>query len=90
VVVRGGGAAVVGSRRVTRVFGGTCVARASSPDGKRTSLRLPCFWLRESCLVLPSFGSFTGGQIVQPLPGHRVFTVLRDKVVELPETLWKG
>lgn len=60
------------------------------PDGKRTSLRLPCFWLRESCLVLPSFGSFTGGQIVQPLPGHRVFTVLRDKVVELPETLWKG
>jgi len=58
------------------------------PDGKRTSLRLPCFWLRENSLVLPSFGSFTGGQVIQPLPSHRVFTALRDKVVELPQSLW--
>lgn len=59
------------------------------PDGKRTSLRLPCFWLRGRNLVLPSFGSFTGGQVVDPQPGDQIFTVLRDQVVELPETLWK-
>jgi uncharacterized protein len=59
------------------------------PDGKRTSLRLPCFWLRGKNLVLPSFGSFTGGQVVTPLEGHRIFSVLRDQVVELPQALWK-
>lgn len=31
------------------------------PDGRRTSLRLPCFLLRENTLVIPAFGSFTGG-----------------------------
>ena len=60
------------------------------PDGKRSSLRLPCFWLRGNSLVLPSFGSFTGGQVIHPLPGQRIFTVLRDQVVELPENLWGG
>ncbi|NQX01279.1 ligase-associated DNA damage response endonuclease PdeM, partial [bacterium] len=29
------------------------------PDGKRTSLRLPCFLFRGNTLVLPAFGSFT-------------------------------
>lgn len=56
-------------------------------DGKRTSLRLPCFLLRRNTLVLPSFGSFTGGAIIHPAPGDRIFVALRDKVVELPEAL---
>ena len=55
-------------------------------DGKRTSLRLPCFLLRGNLLVLPSFGSFTGGAKVDPQPGDRAFVTLRDRVVEVPLT----
>lgn len=54
------------------------------PDGKRTSLRLPCFLLRGNTLVLPSFGTFTGGRIIQPEPGDRFFVTLRDQIAELP------
>ena len=57
------------------------------PDGKRTSLRLPCFLFRRNTLVLPSFGSFTGGAVVAREPMDRVFVALREKVVELPESL---
>jgi uncharacterized protein len=57
------------------------------PDGKRTSLRLPCFLLRGNTLVIPAFGGFTGGAIISPQAGDRIFVALRDKVVELPEGL---
>jgi DNA ligase-associated metallophosphoesterase len=57
------------------------------PDGKRTSLRLPCFLLREKTLVLPAFGSFTGGAIIASTPRDRVFVALRDQVIELPAAL---
>lgn len=57
------------------------------PDGKRTSLRLPCFLFRNNTLVLPSFGSFTGGAIMEPEPGDRFFVPLRGQVVELPSGL---
>lgn len=57
------------------------------PDGKRTSLRLPCFLFRNRTLVIPAFGSFTGGSILDVRPGDRVFVALRDEVVELPESL---
>ena len=57
------------------------------PDGKRTSLRMPCFLLRENTLVLPAFGSFTGGAIVNPIPNDRIFVALRQQVIELPPTL---
>lgn len=60
---------------------------ARIPDGRRTSLRLPCFLFREQTLVLPSFGSFTGGAIIDPEPGDRIFIPLRGQVVELPDTL---
>jgi DNA ligase-associated metallophosphoesterase len=60
---------------------------ARIPDGRRTSLRLPCFLFRERTLVLPSFGSFTGGSIVHPEPGDRIFIPLRGQVIELPDTL---
>ena len=29
--------------------------------GRGDALRLPCFWLRPGCTVLPAFGDFTGG-----------------------------
>lgn len=57
------------------------------PDGKRTSLRLPCFLFRNRTLVIPAFGSFTGGSILDVELDDRVFVALRDEVVELPESL---
>lgn len=53
-------------------------------DGLRTSLRLPCFIFRSNTLVLPAFGSFTGGAPMKPGAEDRVFVTLRDTVVELP------
>lgn len=55
------------------------------PDGKRTSLRFPCFFNHGNQLVLPAFGSFTGGAVVHPEPEDRVFVALRDQVIELPK-----
>lgn len=60
---------------------------ARIPDGKRTSLRLPCFLLRKHTLILPAFGSFTGGAVMEPEKGDRFFVPLREKVVELPPEL---
>lgn len=57
------------------------------PDGKRTSLRLSCFLFRNHTLVIPAFGSFTGGSILNVRSDDRVFVALREEVVELPESL---
>ncbi len=46
--------------------------------------RVPAFWLRESGLILPSFGSFTGGFLVAPKEGERVFAVSPEQVVPFP------
>jgi DNA ligase-associated metallophosphoesterase len=51
-------------------------------DGRRRSLRLPCFHLSEHRLVLPAFGTFTGGQLVSPAAGDRVFVPLRGRVID--------
>ena len=60
---------------------------AKIADGKRTSLRLPCFLLRRNVLVLPSFGSFTGGALVDREEGDRLFVAPGDRVIEVPEKL---
>lgn len=60
---------------------------ARIPDGKRTSLRLPCFMLRQRVLILPAFGSFTGGAVMEPEKDDRFFVPLRERVVELPPEL---
>jgi uncharacterized protein len=57
-------------------------------DGKRTSLRMPCFWQSPQLLVMPAFGTFTGGSIIKPAAGDRIFAVLRDKIVEIPPAAW--
>lgn len=57
------------------------------PDGKRTSLRLPCFLLRNNTLVLPAFGSFTGGAVLSRQSDDRVFVALHGEVIELPAAL---
>jgi metallophosphoesterase superfamily enzyme len=58
-------------------------------DGRRTSIRSACFWLRGNTLTLPSFGSFTGGQIIHPAAEDRIFIPIRDKVAEVPSQCWK-
>lgn len=57
------------------------------PDGRRRSLRFPCFLFRGNTLVLPAFGSFTGGAIMRKQPGDRFFLTLRERVVELADDL---
>ncbi|MGZ3184360.1 MAG: ligase-associated DNA damage response endonuclease PdeM [Telluria sp.] len=37
------------------------------------SVRLPCFLIGGRRMILPSFGSFTGGYIVVPAPGEAVY-----------------
>ena len=37
------------------------------------ALRLPCFVVGASRMILPSFGSFTGGYTVRAEPGERIF-----------------
>jgi len=49
------------------------------------SVRLPCFWLREHQLVLPAFGSFTGGASIARAPGERVFALAEGRMYEIPE-----
>ncbi len=51
---------------------------------RKRSARVPVFWLRQQGLVLPSFGAFTGGYVISPAPGERVFAVSPDKVVSFP------
>jgi len=44
-------------------------------QGRKVVVRVPAFWQHASGLVLPSFGSFTGGFAVRPTAGHRLFAV---------------
>lgn len=37
------------------------------------ALRLPCFVLGTSRMILPSFGAFTGGHVVTPEAGDRIY-----------------
>ncbi|MFO1327274.1 MAG: ligase-associated DNA damage response endonuclease PdeM [Rubrivivax sp.] len=47
-------------------------------------LRLPCFHLRGSLLLLPAFGEFTGLHVMARQDGDRVFVVAESAVRELP------
>lgn len=58
----------------------TCRLRA----GRADSLRAPVFWLRPWQLLLPAFGSFTGGQNIRAAAGDRVFAVGPGTVMEVP------
>lgn len=51
--------------------------------GRADSLRAPAFWMQPNRLVLPSFGSFTGGYTVRPTKGDRLFAVGPDSVIEV-------
>jgi len=49
----------------------------------RRRLRVPVFWQRADLLVMPSFGSFTGGAPIRPGPADRVFAVGPERVIAL-------
>lgn len=49
----------------------------------REVVRVPCFYFRKEAGVLPAFGSFTGGGIVQPEPEDNIFIIADDDVIEL-------
>jgi DNA ligase-associated metallophosphoesterase len=51
---------------------------------------VPCFWVRRRVLVLPGFGTFTGGAAVRPVVGDRVYAVADGGVVEVPRALVRG
>lgn len=42
-------------------------------SSRRDSLRLPCFLVGATRMILPSFGAFTGGHPVTPAAGEQVF-----------------
>ncbi len=47
--------------------------------------RSACFWLRRDphTLILPAFGAFTGGKVVSPTRGDRVFVPGDGRVIEM-------
>lgn len=51
----------------------------------RQTFRLPCFYYREQRLILPAFGKLTGLYTGHYQPGTRVFPILNDEVIELPD-----
>jgi DNA ligase-associated metallophosphoesterase len=53
-------------------------------EGRRSRLRLPCFWLRREILVLPALGSLVDGAGIQVGPGERIFVPAGDQVLEIP------
>jgi DNA ligase-associated metallophosphoesterase len=49
----------------------------------RRRVRVPVFWQRADLLVMPSFGSFTGGASIRPAPTDSVFAVGPERVIAL-------
>ena len=52
-------------------------------DGRRGTLRMPCFWFTGSIGVLPSFGGFTGGMVIEPDSRDGLFGVAPGRVLPL-------
>lgn len=53
-------------------------------DGHQRPLKMPCYLLRGSMLVLPSFGEFTGGSFIKPQAGDRCFVAPAGRLIEVP------
>jgi DNA ligase-associated metallophosphoesterase len=50
----------------------------------RDSLRMPCFVREERRLILPAFGEFTGGWLMEATPGRCFYGIGADAVWPLP------
>lgn len=53
-------------------------------EGRRSGLRLPCFWLRGPDLVLPAMGAFVDGARSRPEGRDRIFVPAGGQVLEIP------
>lgn len=53
-------------------------------EGRRSRLRLPCFWLRGRDLILPALGAFVDGAAIRAASTDRVFVPAGDQVLEIP------
>lgn len=51
--------------------------------GSRQSLNLPCFYLAEHQLILPSFGKFTGKNASKPARGIRYLAISDKSILEI-------
>lgn len=49
----------------------------------RKRLRVPVFWKRADSLVMPSFGSFTGGATIRPAPTDNLYAAGPERVIAL-------
>lgn len=51
----------------------------------RQTFRLPCFCLERQVLTLPAFGRWTGFYMLRKNANNRLFAVVNDAVIEVPE-----
>lgn len=47
---------------------------------RHETVRLPCFLVGARRMILPSFGAFTGGYVIEPVGGERVFVATEVQV----------
>jgi len=52
-------------------------------------MRLPCFVVGKTRLLLPSFGAFTGGYEITPGRGERIFVIAGREVVGVPPSQFR-
>ena len=45
--------------------------------------KLPCFWLRDRCLVLPAIGQFTGTHVIGPSVNDQVWAIAEDQILSV-------
>jgi DNA ligase-associated metallophosphoesterase len=55
------------------------------PDYDGSVVNVPCFVCEGNCLILPSFGTFTGGYTISPSEGRRIYVVTPKRVVAMPK-----
>lgn len=53
----------------------------------KQSLRLPCYWISGNKMVLPAFGSFTGGYAITPKLKDQVYAVADNQLIAIHETV---
>ena len=57
-------------------------AHALTHAGETTG-KLPCFWYRDRCLILPACGHFTGTAKIDAGSSDQIWLVAEDRIVEL-------
>ena len=50
----------------------------------RERVRVPVLWVQPHCAVLPSFGSFTGGAVIEPGERDEIYAIAAGRVWRVP------